>query len=45
MVGQYELRDGELMAGSSLIALPLLILFIFLNRYFIHGLAAGAVKR
>lgn len=45
MVGQYELRDGELMAGSTLIALPLLILFIFLNRYFIHGLAAGAVKR
>lgn len=45
MTGQYELRDGELMAGSTLIALPLLILFIFLNRYFIHGLAAGAVKR
>lgn len=45
MTGQYELRDGELMAGSSLIALPLLILFVFLNRYFIHGLAAGAIKR
>ena len=45
MVGQYELRDGELMAGTSLIALPLLALFIFLNRYFIHGLAAGAIKR
>lgn len=45
MVGQYELRDGELMAGSALIALPLFILFIFLNRYFIHGLAAGALKR
>ena len=45
MTGQYELRDGELMAGSSLIALPLLVLFIFLNRYFIHGLAAGAIKR
>ncbi len=45
MVGQYELRDGELMAGSALIALPLFILFIFLNRYFIHGLAAGSLKR
>ena len=45
MTGQYELRDGELMAGASLIALPLLVMFIFLNRYFIHGLAAGALKR
>ncbi len=44
MVGTYELRWGELMAGSTLIALPLLVMFMFLSRYFIHGLSAGAVK-
>ena len=44
MVGSYELRWGELMAGSTLIALPLLLMFMFLSRYFIHGLSAGALK-
>jgi ABC-type glycerol-3-phosphate transport system permease component len=44
MVGMYELRWGELMAGSTLIALPLLVTFMFLNRYFFSGLAAGALK-
>ena len=44
MVGSYELRWGELMAGSTLIALPLLVMFMFLSRYFIHGLSAGALK-
>ena len=42
--GWYELQWGELMAGSTLIALPLLVLFLFLSRYFIHGLASGALK-
>jgi ABC-type glycerol-3-phosphate transport system permease component len=44
MIGLYELRWGELMAGSALIALPLFVLFLFLSRFFIRGLAAGAVK-
>jgi multiple sugar transport system permease protein len=44
MVGVYELRWGELMAGSTLIAVPLFLMFSFLSRYFIRGLAAGAVK-
>ncbi|MEQ8655582.1 MAG: carbohydrate ABC transporter permease [Kiloniellales bacterium] len=44
MVGSYELRWGELMAGSTLIALPLLIMFMFLSRYFIRGLSAGSLK-
>jgi ABC-type glycerol-3-phosphate transport system permease component len=42
--GWYELQWGEMMAGSTLIALPLLFLFLFLSRYFIHGLASGALK-
>ena len=32
-------------AVSLTIALPLLIPLIFINRYFIDGLAAGAFKR
>ena len=44
MVGAYELRWGELMAGSTLIALPLFLMFVFLSRYFIRGLSAGALK-
>jgi multiple sugar transport system permease protein len=32
------------MAGATLIALPLFIMFMFLSRYFIKGLAAGALK-
>jgi multiple sugar transport system permease protein len=44
MTSWYELQWGELMAGSTLIALPLLVIFTFLSRYFIHGLASGALK-
>jgi multiple sugar transport system permease protein len=40
----YDANWGELMAGSTMIALPLLVLFVFLGRYFIRGLSMGAVK-
>lgn len=44
MLGSYDIRWGEIMAGSTIITLPLLIIFVFLSRYFIKGLAAGAIK-
>jgi len=44
MLGSYDMRWGEIMAGSAIITLPLLIIFVFLSRYFIKGLAAGAMK-
>jgi multiple sugar transport system permease protein len=44
ILGSFDARWGELMAGATLIALPLLVLFTFLSRYFIQGLAAGAMK-
>ncbi|MBN9470401.1 MAG: carbohydrate ABC transporter permease [Bosea sp.] len=44
MVGSFELRWGEVMAGATLIALPLFLIFTLLSRYFIQGLAAGATK-
>jgi multiple sugar transport system permease protein len=40
----YDANWGELMAGSTMISLPLLILFAFLGKYFIRGLSMGAVK-
>jgi multiple sugar transport system permease protein len=40
----YDANWGELMASSTMTALPLLILFVFLGRYFIRGLSMGAVK-
>ncbi len=44
MVGSYDIQWGELMAGSTLITLPLLLCFVLLGRYFIQGLTAGATK-
>jgi multiple sugar transport system permease protein len=40
----YDANWGELMAGSTMIVLPLLVLFVFLGKYFIRGLSMGAVK-
>ncbi|UQZ81201.1 L-arabinose transport system permease protein AraQ [Paenibacillus konkukensis] len=35
---------GVLLAGLVISALPLIILFIFMQKYFIRGIAAGSVK-
>jgi len=42
--GQYTTQWGIVFAGSLIAVLPLIILFIFLQRYFIAGMTAGAVK-
>ncbi|HYH20284.1 MAG TPA: carbohydrate ABC transporter permease [Azospirillum sp.] len=44
MIGAFDMRWGEAMAGATLIAVPLFVMFTFLSRYFIQGLSAGAVK-
>jgi raffinose/stachyose/melibiose transport system permease protein len=41
---QYNNNLGWVAAGSLLGMLPLTILYLFLQRYFIKGLSAGAVK-
>ena len=43
-IGQYGIRYGELMASSVLISLPVIAVFLFLQRQFVAGLTAGAVK-
>ncbi|HLH48609.1 MAG TPA: carbohydrate ABC transporter permease [Roseiarcus sp.] len=43
-IGQYGIRYGELMASSVLISLPVIALFFLLQRQFVAGVTAGAVK-
>lgn len=43
-IGQYGIRYGELMASSVLISVPVIAVFLFLQRQFVAGLTAGAVK-
>lgn len=43
-IGQYGIRYGELMASSVLISLPVVVIFFLLQRQFVAGLTAGAVK-
>jgi multiple sugar transport system permease protein len=44
MVGQYRISWNDLMASSLYASLPLLIIFVLLQRHLISGLTAGAVK-
>lgn len=43
-IGQYGIRYGDLMASSVAVSIPIMVLFFFLQRYFVAGLTAGAVK-
>jgi multiple sugar transport system permease protein/raffinose/stachyose/melibiose transport system permease protein len=43
-IGQYGIRYGELMASSVMVSIPIIVLFFFLQRYFVAGLTAGATK-
>ncbi|MFC1498131.1 carbohydrate ABC transporter permease [Verrucomicrobiota bacterium] len=42
--GEYVKQWGEMMAGYSIAAVPLVIIFLFTMRLFAKGLTAGAVK-
>ncbi len=45
---QLQLRNtintGEILAGTTLVALPMIVVFLFMQRQFIEGMTAGAVK-
>jgi multiple sugar transport system permease protein len=43
-VGQFTIKWGEMMAASVVTTIPVVILFMFLSKYLIGGLTAGAVK-
>ena len=44
LIGEYNILWGELMAGALFALVPMIIIFIFFNRYLVSGLSAGAVK-
>ena len=43
-VGGYSEQWGFFAAGALIIALPIVSLFLYLQKYLISGLTAGAVK-
>lgn len=42
--GQWTIDYPTLFAGAILVSVPIVVLFVFLQRYFVAGLAEGAVK-
>lgn len=45
LVTQFRVIWPQLMAGSTIAALPSIILYMFLQNYLVRGLTAGAVKQ
>lgn len=43
-IGLYGTQWGPLMAASTIVAIPLIIVFVIFQRYITSGLAAGSVK-
>lgn len=41
---QYQTLWPQVMAGAMVVILPILVVYIFAQRYFIEGLSSGAVK-
>lgn len=44
MFGPYEIQYGTIMAGSFLSTLPIVIVFLAMQRQFVSGLTVGALK-
>jgi multiple sugar transport system permease protein len=43
-LGEFQSNWGSMMAASLFAAVPVTVMFVFLQRYFIAGLTSGAVK-
>jgi lactose/L-arabinose transport system permease protein len=44
LIGLTKVSWGGIMAGAMLLTAPILVVFVFLQRHFIAGISAGAVK-
>jgi raffinose/stachyose/melibiose transport system permease protein len=42
--GQFSTNWSHLFTGLSIAILPMLILYVFMSKYFIRGMTAGAIK-
>jgi ABC-type glycerol-3-phosphate transport system permease component len=43
-LGEYRVLWGSLMAGSVVVTAPVIVFFVYLQRYIVQGLTLGAVK-
>jgi len=43
-IGQWVIDFGTLFAGAIVVSVPIVVFFIFLQRYFVEGLVEGAIK-
>lgn len=44
MQGEFDIKYGALAAGSVIALIPPIILFVYVQKYLVGGLTAGAVK-
>ncbi len=44
IVGQYQIDWGFLLSGAVLASLPVILLFVFIGKYFVSGITEGAIK-
>jgi multiple sugar transport system permease protein len=44
LTNSFGTRWNDLMAVSVVVALPIIVVFVFLQRYIVGGLTAGATK-
>lgn len=43
-VGEFQYFWADAMAGSVIVTLPMIVIFIMLQRHLVQGMTAGAVK-
>lgn len=44
IIGQYQIDWGLLLAGATLTAVPVILLFALVGKHFVAGLSSGAIK-
>jgi lactose/L-arabinose transport system permease protein len=44
LIGFNRVSWGGIMTGAVLLTVPMLAVFVFLQRYFMAGITAGAIK-